>query len=75
MILLAESFKKLRNCYYLYSFIIFQYQQVIVTADDIYAFPINSTGYKFVVIRISAHMDICRDIYYGQFPHNFMKRN
>ena len=48
-----KTVTKLFCCDYLDSLVVLYHQQILVTTDNILGLSINSTGYKFVIIRIT----------------------
>ena len=59
--LTIQATQELSDGKYLHVSIITDRQQVIVSTNNIKAFPVNSTGYELVVVRITAGLDIGTD--------------
>ena len=54
----SQAIQEINDREYLDVAIVADGEQIIVSANDIKAFPVNGTGYELVVIRITADMDI-----------------
>ena len=59
--LTIQATQELSDGKYLHVSITTDRQQVIVSTNNIKAFPVNSTGYELIVVRITAGLDIGTD--------------
>ena len=59
--LIIQATQELSDGEYLHVSIISDRQQIIISTNNIKAFPVNRTGYELVVIRITAGLDIGTD--------------